>query len=87
MNPRSTAALSGASPSSVNAGNNPAPGNTEASALTDLPPMPAQQQEEALSRGMLIASMVTVLLVLAVLGGIAVYVTQRHKAAPEMKDM
>lgn len=87
MNARITDLLNGSSPPKANTGNSPGPANADTAALQDLPPMPAQQREEALSRGMLIASMVTVLLLLAILGGLAVYITQRHKAAPEMKDL
>jgi len=53
----------------------------------ELPPSPAQERKAAISQGMLLATMAVVLVVLATVGGIAVYVTRRAQAAPEMKDM
>jgi hypothetical protein len=49
--------------------------------------MPAQEREAAISQGMLLATMAVVLVVLAAAGGLAVYLTRRHQAAPNMKDM
>ncbi len=53
----------------------------------DLPPMPAQERDAAVSQGMLLATMAVVLVVLAAVGGVAVYVTRRAQAAPQIKDM
>lgn len=50
-------------------------------------PEATQEREAAISRGMLIGTMAVVLLVLAVVGGLAVFITRRHQAAPEMKDL
>jgi hypothetical protein len=60
----------------------PAPINT-----AELPPMPSQERDSAVSHGMLLATMAVVLVVLAAAGGLAVYLTRRHQAAPDMKDM
>ena len=56
-------------------------------AEAELPPSPAQERKAAISQGMLLATMAVVLVVLALVGGIAVYVTRRHQAAPDMKDL
>jgi hypothetical protein len=60
---------------------------TNSAVTADLPPMPAQEKELAVSQGMLLGTMAVVLLVLAVAGGIAVYVTRRHQAVPTVKDV
>lgn len=50
-------------------------------------PANAAEQEEAASQGMLLAGIATALIVIAVLGGLAVYVTRRHQAVPTIQDM
>jgi hypothetical protein len=65
------------------------PANTAPPAINEaeLPPSPAQERKAAISQGMLLGTMAVVLVVLALVGGIAVYVTRRHQAAPDMKDL
>lgn len=60
----------------------PAPANA-----AELPPMPSQERDAAVSQGMLLATMATVLVVLAAVGTVAVYVTRRAQAAPKIKDL
>lgn len=61
--------------------------NIAPSSVADLPPMPAQEREAAVSQGMLLGTMAVVLVLLAAVGGLAVYLTRRHQAAPTVKDL
>lgn len=71
----------------LTASNIPANVAPPAVAEPELPPSPAQERKAAISQGMLLATMAVVLVVLATVGGIAVYITRRVQATPEMKDL
>ena len=68
----------------LTASNIPANVAPPAVAEPELPPSPAQERKAAISQGMLLATMAVVL---ATVGGIAVYITRRVQATPEMKDL